>query len=180
MEIVEQPRRLSLQVSASRRPVAMRSLRLVVLAGCVLLLVGRSACEDHQPPTLAAQFVQDRGLVTQAFTYADVVHHHKRHCQDTTHKHFPGETLGYVTPWNNRKMRRWCGHHPYRRCDLWRVQTATTSPRSTTRDSLTCRPFGCKFDDLRVVVCTSRAHTTLTRRGYSRCGRATITPTHAH
>eukprot|EP01083_Nonionella_stella_P224066 797897_1 len=43
--------------------------------------------------------VKDRGLVSQTVNYTSIIRNHGLYCKEK-HKHFSGDTLAYITPWN--------------------------------------------------------------------------------
>lgn len=52
-------------------------------------------------PELSSKTVMERGLVTTAPRYKDILKEHANYCTRVEEQHFDGAVLGYVTPWNN-------------------------------------------------------------------------------
>ncbi|XP_064423115.1 chitinase domain-containing protein 1 [Latimeria chalumnae] len=78
---------------------------LLVPAGATLSKTDakKAAARNLEEKTQLSEVpVQDRGLVVTDLKAKDIVKEYRSYCQKTLKvKHFPGEVLGYVTPWNS-------------------------------------------------------------------------------
>lgn len=89
---------------------------LVLTAACIPMEVDgrrrkRTLMQRKKSPSKQVEFevpavprsVLQRGLVKERMTYRSVLRENKFYSEETKLKHFEGETLAFVTPWNNRE-----------------------------------------------------------------------------
>jgi len=80
----------------------MCKIQITIVILCLLYVTSFATEEAEKPVKLPNKPVQKRGLVREHPTYSSIIAENKKYCSLVDEKHFASETLGFVTPWNNR------------------------------------------------------------------------------